>query len=428
MPRIEKAYAISDAKISFVSLVDKAANKKQFLITKADDGLAKFTTYGRIVKTDDESHFVTGIVYEPLVEDTDGNYMTEEEITKAAHWFMKNGADVDLQHCFEKAEGAEVVESYVAKNDMEIEDEQIKKGTWLMTMEISDNDVWGSIQKGEITGFSMGGKGSYSLEDVDLDTLEKSDGEVRGLIKSLATKFGIIKKGELTEKFTQRIKNNNFWTAWDTLESTLRRYNWSSDKYEFVEDEEVIREYLEEFNEIIVGILSQKSVTKSLAKAAVEEPVLKAGKSLSIKNQNALKSIYDNLGSFLGEFEEETEETIEKKEANKEMKQKEVEELVRKEVSASMNQVTDQIGELAKSLNIETKEDVNKGDSEKDAEVTAESISKMVGTEISKAMEPVMQALDPIMKSRALPSNLNDSGSKDVKKGADEEHYLHGIL
>lgn len=42
MPKIAKAYAITDAKISFVSLVDKAANKKQFLITKSEDGAGKF--------------------------------------------------------------------------------------------------------------------------------------------------------------------------------------------------------------------------------------------------------------------------------------------------------------------------------------------------------------------------------------------------
>ena len=42
MSKIEKAYAITDAKISFVSLVDKAANKKQFLITKAEHGLFCF--------------------------------------------------------------------------------------------------------------------------------------------------------------------------------------------------------------------------------------------------------------------------------------------------------------------------------------------------------------------------------------------------
>ena len=50
MPRIAKAYAITDAKISFVSLVNKAANKKQFLITKSENGAANFATFGRILK------------------------------------------------------------------------------------------------------------------------------------------------------------------------------------------------------------------------------------------------------------------------------------------------------------------------------------------------------------------------------------------
>lgn len=127
MPQIAKAYAITDAKISFVSLVNKAANKKQFLITKSENGAANFATFGRILKADADSHFVTGIVYEPMVEDTQGNYMTEEEITKAAYWFAKNGNQVDLQHCFEKCDGAAVVESYVSKCDMEIEGEVIKK-------------------------------------------------------------------------------------------------------------------------------------------------------------------------------------------------------------------------------------------------------------------------------------------------------------
>ena len=115
MPKkIAKAYEISNARINFVSLVNKAANKHQFLIVKADDGNAIFQTFGRIVKADTESHYVTGIVYEPMVEDSQGNYMTEEEIAKAAHWFMKNEGSVDIQHCFKKADGCEVVESYLA--------------------------------------------------------------------------------------------------------------------------------------------------------------------------------------------------------------------------------------------------------------------------------------------------------------------------
>ena len=75
--KIAKSYEISDAKIVFVSLVDKAANKREFLITKSEGGKAEFRTYGRILKADIEKHFVTGVVYEPMVEDTDGNYMTE---------------------------------------------------------------------------------------------------------------------------------------------------------------------------------------------------------------------------------------------------------------------------------------------------------------------------------------------------------------
>ena len=149
MPNIAKAYAINDAKILFVSLVDKAANKKNFLITKSENGKADFQTNGRILKADGESHQVTGVVYEPMVEDTQGNYMTEVEIEKAAHWFMKNQGSVDLQHSFEPLEGAHVVESHVAKCDEEIGGETVRKGTWVMTMEIEDQDIFDAIEKGD---------------------------------------------------------------------------------------------------------------------------------------------------------------------------------------------------------------------------------------------------------------------------------------
>ena len=122
---LKKAYEITDAKIQFVSLVDKAANKRQFLIKKEDGGKATFATYGRIVKADAENHYVTGVVYEPMAEDSHGNFMTEAEITKAAYWFAKNGNKVDLQHSFEPLDGASVVESWIAKADFDIDGETI---------------------------------------------------------------------------------------------------------------------------------------------------------------------------------------------------------------------------------------------------------------------------------------------------------------
>lgn len=210
MGEIIKTRSISDAQIQFVSLVDKAANKKSFLITKSKDGKASFSAYGKIVKTDTDSHYVTGIVYEPMTEDSQGDYMTEEEIRKAAHWFAKNGDGIDIQHNFEKFEKAEVVENWIAKADFEIGKEKVKKGTWLMTVEITDPDVWAAVEKGEITGFSMGGTGIYSEDDVDPDSLSKSEG--KNFFKKLAKMFGfeVVEKSEVAVRFKQKNKSEEF--------------------------------------------------------------------------------------------------------------------------------------------------------------------------------------------------------------------------
>lgn len=180
MGKIEKAYEITDAKIRFVSLVDKAANGKAFLVTKADGSKAGFSTFGKIIKADKENHYVTGIVYEPMVEDSQGNYMTKPEIIKAAYWFARNGNQVDLQHSFEPLDNVAVVESWVAKADFSLDGEDVREGTWLMTMEIQDPNIWKAVQSGEISGFSMGGIGNYSEEDTKLtkstESIRKEDG------------------------------------------------------------------------------------------------------------------------------------------------------------------------------------------------------------------------------------------------------------
>ena len=452
MTQIEKAYAITDAKIGFVSLVDKAANKKTFLIKKADDGSATFTTYGRILKTDTENHFVNGIVYEPMVEDSQGNYMTETEITKAAHWFMKNGGDVDLQHCFKKCEGAEVVESYIAKCDMEIEGQEVKKGTWLMTMEITDANVWKSIQKGEITGFSMGGAGVYSEEDVDLSSIEKSE-EPRGLLKKLAKALGfdVVEKGAVKDYYNRGVKETNFREAWYALDNILHQK--PDGGYGLTDDVSAVREALTDFNDVVTQVLtSDDSIIKALQgedrqkngkiKPGSEEEsdgqetdsgkkkdndIKKAGKSLSSKNLNAIKGIYDTLGDFLSEFDEgEPEETVNStvKKEDADMTNEEVQKLVSEEVAKAMEPITKQVEAIAKGNDADGTEGSGT-ETPPLEEATAESVAKMVGEEVAKAMQPMMKALEPVMKSRALPGNLNDAEGTVEKQ---EDHYLHGIV
>ncbi len=435
MPRIAKAYAITDAKISFVSLVGKAANKKQFLITKSENGAASFSTFGRILKADADSHFVTGIVYEPMVEDSQGNYMTEEEITKAAYWFAKNGNQVDLQHCFQKCDGAAVVESYVAKCDMEIEGEAIKKGTWIMTMEISDTDVWESIQKGDITGFSMGGVGVYSEEDVELP-VEKRE-EPKGLFRRLAKAMGfdVVEKGAVKANFQRGVKEDNFYSAWYALRSTLEGNFYNPDtgvwEWGYNSDESTIREALEDFNDIVTQLLtSDGSIVKSLEKAAkaAPSPVHKEGKSLSAKNLSAIKGIYDTLGSFLADFQEEPADTNNVQKEDVDMTDSEVKAAVAEEVKKAMEPITKQLEAIAPVTKGEGgNEHPAPGNATPTGDMTADTIAKMVGEEIQKALEPVMKALEPVMKSRALPGNLNDAAGS-IQKEAEEPHYMTGIF
>lgn len=457
---LKKAYEITDAKIQFVSLVDKAANKRQFLIKKEDGGKATFATYGRIVKADAENHYVTGVVYEPMAEDSHGNFMTEAEITKAAYWFAKNGNKVDLQHSFEPLDGASVVESWIAKADFDIDGETIKKGTWLMTVEVADESVWEGIEKGEITGFSMGGLGNYSEEDVELDNVSKQEtSEKKGLLKQLGKMLGltVVEKGAMAELYEERSKGSLFWNAFNSLEEILYKYDPITGRYLYETDENKVRECLEEFSQIITSILTGGgSVTEAIQ---TDRPVEKAGKKMSGKNRETLKGIYESLGAFLREFDdpepEETGDPEDTKKADKEEKQvtkQEVEGIVEKAVEAALAKATNTAAKTPEEE--ETAEDETKkketvteakkkggGCVTKSDELTPEGITAMVEAAITKALEPqhesvtaeqvqemitaaVAKAVDPVLKSRGLPTNLGGG----VEKAAGEQHYLHGIL
>jgi len=104
---------------------------------------------------------VTGVVYEPGVKDAHGNFMREDEIRKVAYWFYQNSSRADVQHSFKEANGLSVVESYIAPYDMEIGGEPVVKGSWIMTLEVSNVAIWKVVQGGELTRLSMGGTGIY---------------------------------------------------------------------------------------------------------------------------------------------------------------------------------------------------------------------------------------------------------------------------
>lgn len=457
--KVKKAKEITDARISFVSLVDKAANKRQFLIVKDEEGKAAFTTYGKIIKTDSESHFVTGVVYEPMVEDAHGNYMTADEIAKAAYWFAKNGNRVDLQHNFVSADGTAVVESWIAKSDSNIGGADIKEGTWLMTVEITDDDLWQSIEKGEIAGLSMGGLGVFSEEDTELSetSVKKSKGRVT--------------KGAVADSYKQVNISSSFWNAFDALRNGLYSYNSYTGVYTYQTDESKIKEALEDFNGIITELLTDASqpLTKSLfdCKPTPEAGrIEKSGRTLSAKNRAALQNLYDDLGTFLADADAEKDKpgvetgTEDDKQQDGEEKGKKADD--DNSAETTKNTKTTKEGKtmtkseaeklvqdaIAKALGQQQTEQtpaaVTKAE---DEEITPDFVQKAVDAAIKKAMGQqeqkqeqqltkadlegfieaiVKKSVAEVRGSRANPTNLNDA-SGIVQKSADQ-HYLHGIL
>lgn len=177
---------ITDLQVTHVSIVDKAANKRSFLLMKSDQQ-PNVEADVKLLKRDEAQQIVYGVVYEPDVIDAHGDFMDAGEIEKAAHVFLKEFRNIDKQHDFTSKVG-EVIESYIAPADFELGGQTVTKGTWMMAVKVVD-DVWTGIQKGEFTGFSLAGYGNVEKAQ---ETLQEPSEDV--LTKEESTFFAKLKK------------------------------------------------------------------------------------------------------------------------------------------------------------------------------------------------------------------------------------------
>lgn len=113
--------------------------------------------YAEILKADNEKQIVTGIVLEPETIDAHGDIISAEEIEKASYFFMQKSRTIGERH--KKKAQAEVIESYIAPTNLEIGEQKVKKGTWIISVKITDQDTWAKVKDGYFTGFSVGGFG-----------------------------------------------------------------------------------------------------------------------------------------------------------------------------------------------------------------------------------------------------------------------------
>lgn len=131
---------------------------------RASEEIESVTTEGNTVEIttplwkDDAKRIVYGVVMQPDVRDSHGEWEDAETIEAAAHRYLAESRKHDVQHAEEQV-GVVPVESFIAPADMEYAGRPILKGSWVMAVRVDDEAVWQEVVKEELTGFSIGGTG-----------------------------------------------------------------------------------------------------------------------------------------------------------------------------------------------------------------------------------------------------------------------------
>lgn len=114
-----------------------------------------------------DKHLVYGEVYAPDRPDAQGEFMRADQIVKMAHEFTRKNqmGQIDLMHNNKLVKGASVVESFIARKG----DPDFIEGAWVVGVHVPDENLWKSIKKGDINGFSMEALVSRHIQEVEIE-------------------------------------------------------------------------------------------------------------------------------------------------------------------------------------------------------------------------------------------------------------------
>ncbi|MBX0351842.1 XkdF-like putative serine protease domain-containing protein [Bacillus toyonensis] len=390
-------YELKNANISYVSLVTKGANGRQFAIMKSESAKQQnITKQVPILKTEEEKQLVTGVVYEPDVEDSHGDTMTAEEIEKAAYTFMENYQHIDKQHDEIAGKGT-VVENWIAKSDMTVGEQEVKAGTWLMTVRVDDAETWEEIKKGEVTGFSMGGFGER-VEIAKTDDFTHEDkGLIRKMLDFVKGETHKIAKGEVKDRFVDEKQKRDLRAVFNLFEDVFYWEIWESNP-----DIDRMAAALDDMKDILSSIKGGYTIAKSedsvQAESIVLESIKKAGKVLSQKNHAKL----DEALALISEIKEAASPQEED-----EMKVEEIAEIVKQAVEP----LASKLDKIEKQVN---GEEVEPTPEEQTEEEKAAAV-------IQKALEPITKRLENIENAASIRKGLDPDeevtpGQQTIKK------------
>ena len=158
-----------DAVKEFIS-ADESKKVTNTIVEKNNDSDPNLQFHVPIIKKTAQ-RIVFGVVLVPDEFDGQQHIYSEEDVEKAAHYWMKEFQQMGEMHNKMLKDGqVTLLESYVAPVEFSIDSETVKKGTWLLKLYIDDDDIWKKIEDGEYNGFSIQGL-------ADAETLEDEEDE-----------------------------------------------------------------------------------------------------------------------------------------------------------------------------------------------------------------------------------------------------------
>lgn len=117
--------------------------------------MTKQTKALRIAKALNEDIMqVTYVAMQPGV-DLHGDLVDVETIRLAKESFNKSAQRANLFHMI-MTDSFNVIESYQIPCDVSLNEHFVEKGSWLMTLQVHDPDVWELVKSDEINGISIG--------------------------------------------------------------------------------------------------------------------------------------------------------------------------------------------------------------------------------------------------------------------------------
>jgi putative sterol carrier protein len=127
---------------------------------------AEVTKSIRILRIYPKEQKVMSVVYAPDVPDSYDEFMTAEEIRKAADFYMANHQNVDEMHDMVSGVGI-ITQSFIARaNDAD----GFPAGAWVVEVKITNEEVWKKILSGEYKAFSFAGSARLSGKTKELES------------------------------------------------------------------------------------------------------------------------------------------------------------------------------------------------------------------------------------------------------------------